>query len=511
MLRRDVLKSLAALAAVPTAALAKEPGLQIGGAQPFSHDGLIARARDMAGRPYQPRPNVPQAWIDLTYDQYRAIWFDTRNALFEGTDAPLRVDVFPPGLYFPQPVKLSVVDGGMARPVLFDMAVFDTTDKFPDLPVDDNMGFSGLRLRAELNEPGIFQEYAVFQGASYFRGIGTGQIYGLSARGLALNTAEPAGEEFPDFTEYWIEKPAPEMGDTVLYALLDGPSCTGIYRFDLRHGPVLEMDVQARIFARTDLSHVGIAPLTSMFLFDETMRERFSDFRPAVHDSNGMLIRNGAGETIWRPLSNPKNLQISAFSDNDPRGFGLLQRERRFGDFADLEALYHRRPSLWVTPRGDWGRGSVTLVEIPSDLEIYDNVVAYWRPSRPIPKGGEAAFDYRLDWGVEPDLPGAALRVLNTRMGERAAFGPEPVDGMIIAIDFEAGPGVPDDLNEVEKLVRVSSGEVSEGVLQRNPETGGPRLAITFEPGEATLAEFRVQLRKDGAPLSEVWLYRWTK
>lgn len=511
MLRRDVLKSLAALATVPTAAIAKEPGLQIGSAQPFSHDRLIARARDMASRPYQPRAKVPQPWVDLTYDQYRAIWFDTRNALFEGSDAPLRVDVFPPGLYFPQPVKLSVVDSGMARPVLFDMAVFDTTDQFPDLPVDGNMGFSGLRLRAELNEPGIFQEYAVFQGASYFRGIGTGQIYGLSARGLALNTAEPSGEEFPDFTEYWIEKPAPEMGDTVLYALLDGPSCTGIYRFDLRHGAVLEMDVQAQVFARTELSHVGIAPLTSMFLFDETMRDRFSDFRPAVHDSNGMLIRNGAGETIWRPLSNPKNLQISAFSDKDPRGFGLLQRERRFGDFADLEALYHRRPSLWVTPRGDWGRGSVTLVEIPSDLEIYDNVVAYWRPSRPIPEGGEAAFNYRLDWGIEPDLPGAPLRVLNTRMGARAAFGPEPVDGMIIAIDFEAGPGVPDDLNEVEKLVRVSSGEVSEGVLQRNPETGGPRLAITFEPGETTLAEFRVQLRKDGAPLSEVWLYRWTK
>ena len=208
MLRRDVLKSLTALALVPTTGFSAEPGLQLGDAQPFSHDALIERARKMASRPYKPRPTIPQPWIDLSYDQYRSIWFDSRNGLFEGSDAPVRVDVFPPGLYFPQPVKVAVVENAMARPVLFDMAVFDTTDQFPDLPIDSTLGFSGLRLRAELNEPGIFQEYAVFQGASYFRDIGTGQNYGLSARGLALNTGEPSGEEFPDFTEYWIERPA---------------------------------------------------------------------------------------------------------------------------------------------------------------------------------------------------------------------------------------------------------------------------------------------------------------
>lgn len=505
MRRREVLKSLAALAAVPTAGFAREPGLQLGEATPFTHDALIARARDMATRPYQPRPNVPQPWIDLSYDEYRAIWFDTRNALFRDTDAPLRVDVFPAGLYFPQPVKLAVVDGGMAHPVRFDMAVFDTTNQFPDLPVDDTLGFSGLRLRAEISEPGVFQEYAVFQGASYFRGIGTGQIYGLSARGLALNTGDSSGEEFPDFTEFWVERPAPHMGDTVLFALLDGPSCTGVYRFDIRHGAVLEMDVQARIFARTNLPHVGIAPLTSMFLFDETIRDRFSDFRPAVHDSDGLLIHNGSGETIWRPLANPRNLQISAFGDNNPRGFGLMQRARRFGDFADLEALYHRRPGLWITPRGNWGKGSVSLVEIPADLEIYDNIVAYWRPADPIPKGGEASFDYRLDWGLEPDLKSAPLRVLNTRIGAR------PEGGLIVAIDFEDGPDVPADLNQITQLIRSNAGDVSGGVLQRNPETGGPRLAFTFTPGEAGHAEFRVQLRKGDVALSEVWLYRWTQ
>ena len=395
---------------------------------------------------------IPESWRNLTYDQYRKIWFDGRNAIFEGSDAPLRVDLFPPGLYFPRPVGVNVVEGNQARPVLFDMGVFDTTDKFPDVEIDDTLGFSGLRLRAETVSKGVFQEYSVFQGASYFRAIGTGQIYGLSARGLALKTGDPAGEEFSDFT---------------------------------------------------DMTHVGIGPLTSMFLFDDTMRQRFDDFRPAVHDSDGLLIRNGAGEEIWRPLSNPKTLQISAFADMNPRGFGLMQRARRFGDFNDLEALYHRRPGLWVTPKNDWGRGSVTLVEIPADLEIYDNIVAYWRPTGTIQAGEDIALEYDLAWGTEPELNGP-LRVLNTAMGSR------PEGGRIVTIDFEDGPDVPDDLNQIVKLVRASAGTVTEGIVQRNPETGGPRLAFTFDAGDAPLVEFRAQLRLNGNALSEVWLYRWT-
>ena len=506
MRRRDFLASLAALAAAPTRGLAEEPGLRAGRAVPFTAEAVIERARGMARHDYRPRPTIPEAWRSLTYDQYRQIWFDGRNALWENTTTPQRVDVFPPGLYFPQAVALHVVEDGMSRPVKFDMGVFDTTDQFPDLPVDDSLGYSGLRLRAELEKPSIFQEYAVFQGASYFRGIGTGEIYGLSARGLAIKTGNPMGEEFPDFTAFWLERPAPGARSTVLHALLDSPSCTGAYRFEITHGDVLQMDISAEIFARTELADIGIAPLTSMFLFDDTMRDRFSDFRPAVHDSDGLLIHNGAGEVIWRPLANPTSLQISAFSDDSPRGFGLMQRKRRFGDFNDLEALYHQRPSVWITPGENWGPGAVTLVEIPADLEIYDNIVAYWRPAAPIPAGGSHAMRYRLSWGADPapnaDMP---LRVLNTAMGGR------PEGGLVTAIDFAPGPQLPDDLGSVEFLLRASAGEVSSGVLQRNPETGGPRLAFTFHPGEAALAEFRAQLRLNGAPLSEVWLYRWTR
>jgi len=510
MLRREFLASLAVLAAAPRRSWAQdasaEPGLKLGDAKPFAASDVTEMARDMAARAYAPRPLIPKAWRDLTYDQYRKIWFDSRNALWEGTDAAQRVDVFPPGLYFPQAIRTYVVEGDQARPMMFDMDVFDTTDKFPQVPIDDTLGYSGLRLRAELRQPGIYEEYAVFQGASYFRGIGTGDIYGLSARGLALKTGDPMGEEFPDFTHFWLERPAPGAARIVLHALLDSPSCTGAYRFEIMPGQPLAMEVEAEIFARAPLTHVGIAPLTSMFLFDDTDRQRFDDFRPAVHDSDGLMIHNGGGEVIWRPLSNPKTLQISAFGDNNPRGFGLMQRARQFDDFNDLEALYHRRPGLWVTPGEGWGRGNVQLVEIPADLEIYDNIVAYWRPSDDILPGASHRMTYRLDWGSDP-APKAAmpLRVLNTAAGGR------PEGGRIFAIDFENADHVPADLGQIERLVRVSSGEVSEGIIQRNPATGGPRLAFTFTPGEATWAEFRAQLRLEGAALSEVWLYRWTR
>jgi periplasmic glucans biosynthesis protein len=505
MQRRTFLSSLMAIAATPALSSAtSEPGLQLGNAAPFHPKDVIALARSLAASDYQPPQSVPEAWTQITYDDYVSIWFDGRNALWANDpSAPLQLDVFPPGLFYPHPVQISVIENGLARPLAFDMAVFDKTDKFPDLPIEDTLGYSGIRLRAELETPGIHQEFAVFQGASYFRAIGTGDIYGLSARGLAIDTAEPTGEEFPDFRAFWLERPAP--GDTtfIVHALLDSPSCTGAYRFAITHGQPLEMQVEATLFPRRDLTHVGIAPLTSMFQFDETNRDRFSDFRPAVHDNDGLLIVNGAGETIWRPLANPKTLQISAFVDDNPKGFGLMQRARSFSDFADLSALYHRRPGAWIEPGEGWGQGTVTLIEIPTDREIYDNIVCYWRPAEGLTAGSEHRMTYRMLWGDDSTF-GQGLRVLNTRIGK--AFE----DGIIIAIDFGDGPDVPQDLNQIDHMIRASAGTLSPGVLQRNPDTNGPRLAFKFTPDDADLSEFRAELRLNGRPLSETWLYRWT-
>ncbi|MCF6234525.1 MAG: glucan biosynthesis protein G [Rhodobacteraceae bacterium] len=506
MTRRAFLASTTAAAAFggPKVAMASSP--EIG----FEREQVIALARDMAGHGHMPRAQVPKDWRDLSYDQYKSIWFKHTSALWRDTDASYNVDFFHPGLYFPQAITIDSVEDGNSRLIPFDLDDFGRTDKVPDLSEQGNLGYSGFRLRTELSQAGVKNEFCVFQGASYFRAIGIGQTYGLSARGLALKTADPMGEEFPDFTHFWLERPDPGQRNIVVHALLDSPGVTGAYRFDISPGRSSVMEIEATLFPRRDLSHVGLGPLTSMFLFDSTNRHRFDDFRPAVHDSEGLLIRNGAGEVLWRPLANPKTLQVSSFVDDNPTGFGLMQRSRKLSDFNDLEAHYHKRPCIWVEPMGDWGKGAVTLVEIPADLEIYDNIVAYWRPRDVMKAGSRVDLSYRLSWGAEatgvvttPGLEKLA-RVTNTSMGKRH------LGGRIVAIDFESSDlfdGGPEGID-----VRVSSphAETSEGVLQRNPQTGGLRLAFTFDPGKRDMAEMRAQLRRGGKPLTEVWLYRWT-
>lgn len=501
MKRRAFLLSSAALLLAQTARADMPRFLS---SEPFTPDTVRALARKLAAAPFQVRPEVPAAWRDLTYDQYRMIWFNTSKALWEGSDLPFRLDLFHPGLYFPRAVEVDVVRADTANRLAFDYALFDKTDSAPDLPVDETMGYSGLRLRHRYAGEANHREFAVFQGASYFRAIGAAQNYGLSARGLALRTGDAEGEEFPDFTQLWVEEPV--MGDEAItvHALLDSPSVTGAFRFVIRPGMACEMEVEATLYPRVDLDHVGIAPLTSMFLYDETNRPRFDDFRPAIHDSDGLLIWNGRGEMLWRPLANPVGLQVSSFVDDTPRGFGLMQRADKLSDFADLEAHYHKRPSLWIEPGEDWGQGVVRLVEIPSDKEIYDNIVAYWRPRDPLLAGSEARFTYRMTWG-----DGAATRrdvaaVGNTHMGRNFNR-----DRWLAAIDFEPHPALA-DLDDVTIRINSGSSDVSGGVLQRNPETGGARLAFTFDPGDRPASELRAQLFRDGTAISEVWLYRWT-
>ncbi|MBB5721101.1 glucans biosynthesis protein [Loktanella ponticola] len=476
--------------------------------KPFAPEMVTEMARELAKSAYAPVPQIPQEWLDLTYDEFSHIWFDPRKAVWVGEDRPLKMDLFSAGLFVPRPAEVNIVQDQKSKTLPFNIDLFETTDEFPDLPTGETMGYSGFRLRTSMTTAEIFEEFTVFQGASYFRAIGNGQNYGLSARGLALRTADPDGEEFPDFTKFWVE--AAEAGDTqfVVHALLDSPSTTGAYTFRIRAGAKGEptvMDVETTLFPRVDLTHVGVAPLTSMFLFDETNRNRFDDFRPAVHDSEGLLIVNGNGETIWRPLANPTRVQISSFTDENPQGFGLMQRNRTADDYADLEAHYENRPSLWITPKKGWGNGVVELIEIPADLEIYDNIVAYWRPAEPLTVGSEHHFSYAMRWGGEPvGLPDVA-RVTNTRIGK----GFDQVK-TVFAIDFTDHPDLPDNLDDVTLTIRTNTGDVSPGVLQRNHGTGGVRLAFSLLPGDAQAVEMRAQLHLNGTAITEVWLYRWT-
>ncbi|MBF9044117.1 glucan biosynthesis protein G [Rhodobacterales bacterium HKCCE4037] len=500
--RRSSLALLAAAMASPAFGL---PMFREGSAHPFDRAWLEAEAQRLAQSPYVPLPEVPQGWQDLTYDEYRWMWFNPQRGLWMDEDRPFKVDFFHPGLYFPRPVEVNVVQGGEAQTLAFDLSLFDRTDQFPDLPVTDEMGYSGLRLRAALERPDIFTEFSVFQGASYFRAIGTGMNYGLSARGLAIGTATEAGEEFPEFTRFWLE--APEPGDTVqvLHALLDGDSCTGAYTFRITPGPVTHMEVEATLYPRVDLPDVGIAPLTSMFLFDQTNRAGHDDFRPAVHDSDGLMIHNGPGELIFRPLKNPGALEVSSFVDTDPQGFGLLQRARRLADYEDFEAHYERRPSLWITPGEGWGEGVVQLVEIPSDLEIYDNIVAYWKPRAGLTAGQAHRYTYTMDWCAEPERPRDVARVMNTSIG-----GNWDRSSTLVAIDFAAHESSQSDPELLTKVIQTNRGEVSDGVLERNPGTGGLRLTFAVDPGEHSSMELRAQLLREGEPVTEVWLYRYS-
>lgn len=472
---------------------------------PFSRDILIAHAAELASRPFvaPPRPRDEQR---LSYDQYRAIRFQSDASIWKGEDRTFTIDLFHPGFIYDVPVNINLVTGGqekVAMRVFFDSSKFDYGPEAPqNLSLDRDAGYSGFRVRAPINVPGVLDEFLVFQGASYFRAVAKGQGYGLSARGLAIRTARPDGEEFPVFKEFWIERPAQQGKNLVIHALLDSPSIVGAYRFVVQPGAETVMDVEATLFPRTELTAYGIAPLTSMFLFDDSNPGRFDDFRNAVHDSDGLEIVTGAGERIWRPLANPRKLETSAFVDRNPRGFGLIQRKDDIKDYEDYEARYELRPSLWVEPQGDWGEGHVELIEIPTDREIHDNIVVYWRPAQPLKPGIGTDVAYRLRWLHEP-LDQSLARVIATRTGksinaERREF----------LIDFRGARAVPEGL-------KVDVSTLTGNILNPRGRVISPdntyRVSFELDSGRADSAELRVVLLLNDKPWSETWLYRWTR
>lgn len=467
---------------------------------PFESGMVRQVARDLAQKPFQtPDTKLPSYLAGLDYDQFRSIRFDPQHALWRGQNLYFEGQFFHRGFFFKDHIDVFQVAEGRAQPVQYNPDLFD----FGALkrPEAEDLGFAGFRIHAPFNRPDYFDEVCAFVGASYFRAMAREQRYGLSARGLAIKTADQAGEEFPLFRTFWIEKPAPGSRSIVVHALLDSQSTTGAFRFTIRPGAETIFDVETALYPRVDIAEAGIAPLTSMFYFDANDRIRADDYRPGVHDSDGLLIWTGRGEQLWRPLNNPTALQFSAFSDVNPRGFGLMQRKRNFADYHDLEARYEKRPSLWVEPIGDWGEGMVDLVEIPSSHEIHDNVVAFWRPSKPLQAKQEYSFTYRLHWCRKPAL----AKVIDTRSGLSWSQKTR-----LFVIDFagDALKGLPADA-KLRAEASTGQGKVQNAVAQPNPETGGWRLSFELEP-QGKLAELRGQLVGDDGPVSEVWVYRWT-
>jgi len=415
---------------------------------------------------------------------------------------------FHQGLYYNYPVVMHEVDPGGVHDIRFDPDLFDYGKNHLDPKELRDLGFAGFRVHYAVNSPKYKDEVLVFLGASYFRALGKGQRYGISARGLAVDTALMSGEEFPRFTEFWVERPAPQARELRIYALLDSPRVTGAYRFVLKPGVDTAMDVRVELYLRQNVAKLGVAPLTSMYYFGENQRVGIDDFRPEVHDSDGLSVQLGTGEWIWRPLVNPKRLLVTSFAVNNPLGFGILQRDRSFFDYEDLEARYETRPSVWIEPKGNWGGGRVELVQIPTTDETNDNVVAYFVPDvSPAPQQ-PYDFEYRMLWQKENATRPTLAYVSQTRRGH--GYLRKPDDSIAFMIDFEGDvlralpAGAP-----VEGVVSVDSNiEVIESNAYRNDVTNGWRLALRVRRhDDKRPGELRAFLRNGGTTLSETWSY----
>ena len=497
MQRRDF------LAGAATMALASRAGIARAEDPAFSRSVVLDLARGLAAKPFAaPTPAVPEPFASLSAADYASIQFRPEKRLFADPPSGFAVELLHTGFIYTVPVEISVVTEGVARPVAYSPDLYDFGPVPP--PADPAaLRFAGFRALRALNQPDQLVPFTVFAGASYFRAVSKNQAFGLSARGLAIGTGEAEGEEFPFFRAHWIEQPVEDR--MVVHSLLDGPSATGAYRFTMRPGDPTTFDVEATIFARADIAHIGLAPLTSMFLYDAKDHSDHDDYRLGVHDSDGLAIWNGSDERLWRPLHAPRLLQVSAFSDSGPRGFGLIQRERRFPQYQDLVNQFERLPSLWVEPIGDWGRGHVVLIEIPSNDEIHDNMIAYWRPLQPIAAGAEISLTYRLTWGWDvPDLQGL-LKIAGTLSGA----GPNGTRRFVV--DFAAeGQQTPVRASAVQLMAQANPGRIRDAVISENPEVNGLRLQFDLDPDGSDVVEMRVELRSGDRRIAETWVYRWS-
>jgi len=478
-------------------------------ARAFSFDDVAARAAKLASSTYQkPSATLPKSIKALNYDQYRDIRFRPDRALWRNTKLPFEIMFFHPGWFYEDPVAIREVHAEGERDIRFDPDAFDYGKNKIDREELRGLGFAGFRVHFPVNTPMYKDEVLVFLGASYFRGLGRGQRFGLSARALAVDTAENTGEEFPRFVEFWIERPQATAKEVTIYALLDSPRAAGAYRFVLRPGVTTVLDVDARLFLRRNVARLGLAPLTSMFFFGANQRSAREDYRPRVHDSDGLSIQATAKDWIWRPLVNPKRLLVTSFALTNPRGFGLMQRGRAFGDFEDLEARYDLRPSAWIELKGPWGPGRVELVQIPVPDETNDNIVAYWVPDwQPGPKE-VLPYSYRVLWQKDREIRPPIGWVRETRRGRGYV---KTADGSIeLHVDFE-GPTL--SRMPIGTVADVTlwidpNGEVLERRMMRNEVTGGWRFVVRFRRIDgAKPVELRAHLNNSKEVLSETWSY----
>lgn len=480
----------------------------------FNYDDVVQQAKALAERPFDAgSAAIPTELSQLTYDSYREIRFRRDKAFWRDGGSDFRLLPFHLGFLHDKPVQVHIINHGTAVPIPFTTGLFEYGKVSVPKSLSPALGFAGFAVTTTLNDPRVQDEVISFLGASYFRLIGRGHRYGLSARSLALDVGGKQPEEFPFMRALWLEEPSPDSTDLVIYALLDSPSVAGAYRYVVNPGKETFVDVTATIIPRKPIDRLGIAPLTSMFQAGEGDLSLRTDFRPEIHDSDGLMMQSGSGEWIWRPLRNPRALRISSFGDKNPRGFGLMQRDRDFGSYQDLEARYDARPGYWVQPQGEWGEGRIDLIEIPTVNEAFDNIVACWTPNTPLPTGQPTEMRYRISalsttWNLHPFA-----------QAQQSFNGSDIEDGSVdgrgtkrFIVDFSGG-----DLayyqNEPERLELVASttaGEITSKILTFNAPLKGVRAIVDAALPDGQSAELRLFIRSRKRTLSETWTVTWS-
>jgi periplasmic glucans biosynthesis protein len=509
--RRDFLKLAVAGALGGASAVVGEsfrsaeaatPAVAPGPPTPFGADAVLNLSRDLAKKPFEaPSATLPDPFANLNYEQYVSIRTKPEAAIWASDNIGFAIEPLHRGFIFSKPMDIYLVENGLAQRLAYDRAAFDFGKL--QVPVDlPDIGFSGFRVLQTMQ--GGQGEVAIFQGASFFRAEARGQSFGVSARGLSIRTAEPQGEEFPFFRAVWIERPTLAANVLIIHALLDSASLTGAYRFTLRPGDATIIDTELTLTSRIAVDHYGLSAMSATYLAGPLDHKRPDDFRPAIYEINGLQMLTGKGEWLWRPVSNRNTLQISAFLDENPKGFGLLQRSRSFDTFQDDDQHWEARPSLWVEPIGDWRNGEVRLVEIPSDSENNDNIIAYWRPNEGIGPVAEVAFAYRQFWCWTPPARSDLAIVVGSRtgkIGKRQRF----------LVDFSSETfAKPEVMATIKANLTAAPGKIPWMRTVPSAERKNFRVAFDLEPSSDGFSEFRLVLEADGKPVSETWLYRWT-
>ena len=469
----------------------------------FDPASIVDQASALAKKPFKaPAADLPEAFGKLSYEQYVTIKSRPGTAIWLNEATGFAIEPLHRGFALSTPMHINIVENGVARQLIYDAAAFDFGGLDIKPPTDD-IGFSGFRV-LQPRENGELMDAAIFQGYSFFRAMARGQNFGIVARALSIRTADANGEELPVIRSVWIEKPSLASNALVIHALLDSESASGAFRFTLRPGDATIIDTEGTLFTRVKIENFGLGAMQGTALLGPLDRRKFDDVRPEVADANGLQMLTGKGEWLWRPVSNRDALQISWFVDENPKGFGLIQRQRRAEQFLDDDQHWEQRPSLWIEPIGNWGAGAVQLIEIPSESENNDNIVAFWRPKVPLAAGDTHSFAYRQFWcWSPPEHPPLAVAILSRsgRTGKRRRFVVEFAGEILGDLQRTA---------DLQPRLSVGPGTITamRGFLSREARTF--RVVFDLDPGAETLCELRLLLEAGGKPLSETWIYRWT-